>query len=215
MLKYSVTDNFRIAPWIASTYHDISGVPGFDDRHGLAFQGFGTELRFKLLDRERAPFGLTLSVEPHWNRIDDVTGERVSQYGAGLVALFDKELVTDRIYGAFNVFYDPEWTRLGTGEWQRDSTIGLGAAATSRIRPWLFLGGELRYMRKYEGAALGTFAGEALYAGPTAYVILSPKWNVTLAWNMQVAGHAVGDPRALDLVNFERHQARVRIGYSF
>jgi hypothetical protein len=86
---------------------------------------------------------------------------------------------------------------------------------TNRISPWRFIGGEIRHMRKYEGAALGTFAGDALYLGPTAYVILSPKWNVTFAWNIPVAGHAVDDSRALDLVNFERHQARMRIGYAF
>ena len=38
---------------------------------------------------------------------------------------------------------------------------------------------------------------------------------MTPAWNMQPAGHAVGDPGRLDLVNFDRHQARVRLGYSF
>jgi hypothetical protein len=215
MLKYSVADDLRIAPWVASTYHNISGVPGFDDRSGPAFQGLGVEMRYRLLDREKAPFGLTLNVSPHWNRIDEATGEGVRQYGVGFAALLDKEIVADRIWGAFNLFYEPEWTRLGTGEWERDATIGLGAAVTHRVRPWLFLGGELRYMRKYEGAGLGTFAGEALYVGPTAYVIMSPRWNVTLAWNIQVAGHAVGDPGPLDLVNFERHQVHIRLGYSF
>jgi hypothetical protein len=215
MLKYSLTDDFRVAPWVASSYHNISGVPGFADRHGFAFQGVGAELRLRLLDRERAPFGLTLNVSPHWSRIDDLTGERVSQFGAEFIALFDKELVHDRIYGAFNVLYDPAWTRLGSGEMQRNATVGVSAAISNRVSPWLFLGGEIRYMRAYEGVALNTLAGDALYVGPTAYVILSPKWNMTLAWNIQVAGHAVGDPGALDLVNFERHQARLRIGYHF
>jgi hypothetical protein len=32
---------------------------------------------------------------------------------------------------------------------------------------------------------------------------------------MQVAGKAVHDPGALDLTNFERHQARLRIAYEF
>jgi hypothetical protein len=32
---------------------------------------------------------------------------------------------------------------------------------------------------------------------------------------MQVAGRAAGDSSTLDLVNFERHQVRLRIGYYF
>ena len=35
------------------------------------------------------------------------------------------------------------------------------------------------------------------------------------AWNVQVAGHEAGNPRRLDLTNFERHQARVKVGVEF
>jgi hypothetical protein len=35
------------------------------------------------------------------------------------------------------------------------------------------------------------------------------------AWNAQVAGRAVNDTGALDLVNFERYQAKLRFGYNF
>ena len=85
----------------------------------------------------------------------------------------------DRVFGALNVFHTPEWTRLATGESQRDATVGVGVgvAGTTRVRPWLFLGGEMRHMRKYDSAGLASFAGEALYAGPTAYVIMSPTWT--------------------------------------
>lgn len=215
-LKYTVIDNFRISPFVLVSRHDIENVPGLEDRRQFNLQGAGIELKYRVLNREHAPFGLTLALEPHRGRIDEATGERVEQYGLGMAALFDKELVAKRIYGAFNISYDPEWTKpAATGVWERASTLGLGAALVDQIRPGLFIGGEVRYLRAYDGIALNTFAGEALFAGPTLYAVLWPKTNMTLAWNMQVAGHAVGDPGRLDLVNFERHQVRVRFGMEF
>ena len=126
LLKYSVTDYFRFAPWVSAFRHDISGVPSFDDRRRLSFEGAGAELRFRLLNREHAPFGLTLSIDPAWSRTDAATGESVEQYGLGVTALIDKELVPNRVYAAFNAFYDPAWTYSDlAGFWEKSSEIGL------------------------------------------------------------------------------------------
>jgi hypothetical protein len=38
---------------------------------------------------------------------------------------------------------------------------------------------------------------------------------LTLAWSPQVWGRPAGSPAALDLVNFERHQARLIFGFNF
>jgi hypothetical protein len=38
---------------------------------------------------------------------------------------------------------------------------------------------------------------------------------MTLAWSAQVAGHATAIPGSLDLVNFERQQARLLFGIDF
>jgi hypothetical protein len=38
---------------------------------------------------------------------------------------------------------------------------------------------------------------------------------VSAAWNVQVAGHAVDIPGSLDLKNFERHRAQLRLMYNF
>ena len=57
--------------------------------------------------------------------------------------------------------------------------------------------------------------GQALYLGPTFYARLSAQWWVSGAWNVQAAGHAANTAGALDLVNFERHQVKFRLGYHF
>ena len=85
----------------------------------------------------------------------------------------------------------------------------------AQLRPGFFLGGEARYLRRYEGIGLEELAGQALFVGPTAYFQLSPRTRLTAAWSMQAWGRPAGSNAALDLVNFERHQARLIFGVNF
>ena len=59
------------------------------------------------------------------------------------------------------------------------------------------------------------FAGQALFAGPVAYVQLSERSRLTVTWSLQAWGRPAGSAASLDLVNFERHQARLVFGVSF
>ncbi len=85
----------------------------------------------------------------------------------------------------------------------------------AQMRPGFLVGGEARYLRKYEGIGLEDFAGEALFIGPTAYFQLSERSRLTLAWSVQAWGRSAQPASALDLVNFERHQARLIFGVNF
>ncbi len=55
-------------------------------------------MRYRVLNRERAPFGLTLGADPQWGRVDDLTGEPVDRYGTDFWIIADKELAPDRIF---------------------------------------------------------------------------------------------------------------------
>jgi hypothetical protein len=81
--------------------------------------------------------------------------------------------------------------------------------------PNVWLGGEARYLRDYSGAALNAFSGQAVYVGPTLYARLSGNAFVSLAWNFQIWGGATTAAGSLDLVNFERNQANLRLGFEF
>jgi hypothetical protein len=206
----------RISPAAVLAYHDIGGVPDFDNRRRAAFQGLSFETRFLIVDGERAPFGLMLSVEPHWNGIDDLTGQRVENYGATLLLAADRELVPQKLYAAINILYQPEATRvIALDQWVRQSMLGISAAITMQVRPGIFFGGELRWNHLYDGLGLDRFAERALFAGPTFYATLSKQWWMSFAWNVQLAGHVAEFPSALGLVNFERHQVKLRFGYHF
>jgi hypothetical protein len=152
-------------------------------------------------------------VLPHWARIDGGSGDPVRHFGLEFTVAADKELIANRVFAALNLYYVPGWTRLlASDEFVRSGLIGVAAAINNQIRPGVFVGVETRYERRYEDVMLAAFAGEALYVGPTLYLMFPGDWNMTGAWNVQVAGQSASDGGRLDLVNFERHQFHLRFG---
>jgi hypothetical protein len=216
LAKYTPIDNFRLAAGFSLASHNISNVPDLPNANQFRWGSVDAEFRYRLLDRERAPFGLTLSAAPSFGRVDETTGLPVDQFSVEWEALFDKDLVPDRLFAALNLLYEPAWTRgPPLGESGREAVVGASTALSVQIVPGLFTAAEIRYLRKYEGVSLNTFLGEALFFGPSLYAVFPNRWFASIAWNAQVAGHAVGDPLGLDLVNFERHLVRVRFGVNF
>jgi len=214
--KYSFSDRFRLSAVATVAYYDITGVNAIDDRRQGALQSISFDARFRLFDREHAPFGLTLSVEPHRGFVDEMSGEPADQYGAEFRLLADRELIPGRLFAALNVGYEPEQTRLrGSAETLRESTLGIGAALAMQVMPNVFVGTEARNLRRYDGLGLNSFAGQALYIGPTFYATFGERYFVSAAWNVQVWGAVARTSGALDLDNFERHHVKLRIGARF
>jgi hypothetical protein len=215
-LEFVPVDNFRIEIGSVFAAHDINGIAGFENRSQLAWQGVSLDSRYKFLDRGTAPFGLTFAVENHVGRIDESTAAAVRNYGTELTLAFDRELVPNFVVAALNLTYQPDWTRFpGTGAAEQESTIGASLGVMAQLRPGLFVGGEARYLRKYEGIGLEDFMGEALFVGPTAYFQLSQRSRLTATWSLQAWGRSARLSSALDLVDFERHQARLVFGVNF
>ena len=214
--EFTPVQNFRMEVSGTSIYHDISGVSGLDDRRRGGWQSLSLDLRYRLLDREHASFGLLIDAEPRWGRIDETTGEPVDQYGIDLAIAIDKELIPNLIVAAFNALYAPDVFRSReTGITFHESTLGFSTALMVQVRPGIFFGGEARYFRRYEGLGLDTFSGHALFLGPTVYAQLSQRSWIAIGWGIQVAGKSADDPGRLDLINFERQQARLLFGFTF
>ncbi|MDB5532979.1 MAG: hypothetical protein JWO28_1294, partial [Hyphomicrobiales bacterium] len=110
--KFTILDDFRISPGISILRHDVGGVPGSGDRNAFAFEGAGFEMKYRILRRADAPFGLTIGAMPYWARTDAATGTRTREFGTTLSALFDKELVPDTVFGAINFNYETSVNRL-------------------------------------------------------------------------------------------------------
>jgi hypothetical protein len=215
-VKFIPFQDFSIEPIVSAARFDVSGVPGLDDRRQFAYEAASLELRYRLLNRERAPFGLTVGFDPSWARVDDTSGAPVDQYGGAFLLIADKELVDKLIFAAFNFIYEPNATRSRvTGDWQHTSELGVSAAITMQVRPGVLIGAEARYMRSFDGLGLDRFTGNALFVGPTFYARFSEKTWMSAAWSAQIAGHAHNEIGSLDLANFERHRALLRFGYNF
>jgi len=215
-LEFVPVKDFRVELGTSFAAHDIRGVPGLEDRRQLSWEGVSVDLRYRLLDRETAPFGFTVAAETHANRADEMTAAVVRSYGTALTLAFDREVIPNVAVVALNLSYLPEWTRfIGTGAAEQESTVGAAFGLMVQTRPGLFVGGEARYLRQYEGVGFQEFAGQALFVGPTAYFQLSPRSRLTLAWSTQAWGRTAGTNAALDLVNFERHHARLTFGVNF
>jgi hypothetical protein len=215
-LEFVPVSNFRVEIGSSFAGHDVRGVPGLDDVRQLAWQGVSLDLRYRLLNRDSAPFGLTFAVEGQLNRVDEISAARVRNFETEFRIAFDREVIPNYALVALNLIYQPEWTRvLATGAAEQEANIGAALGAMFRIRPDVLVGGEARYLRRYEGIALDEFSGHALFVGPTAYFQLSPRSRLTAAWSVQAWGRPAGSGAALDLVNFERHRARLIFGVNF
>jgi hypothetical protein len=208
--------NLRTEITGAVVSYDIAGVSGLADQRYVALGGVSGDIRYRLLDRATAPFGLAVGAEPHWGRADDVTGLPANQYGVDFVAAADWEPIRDRVVAAVNLLYQPETTRFSwSGAWSQESTAGVAVAVMAQVQPGIFAGGEARYLRRYDGLGLDAFAGQGLFIGPTVYAKLSERAWIALTWSAQVAGQASMSTGSLDLVNFERRQARLLFGVNF
>ena len=132
-------------------------------------------------------------------------------------ALFDRELMADKLYAAFNVWYATGATReIAVNLWQHDSELQLQGAISYAFTPDLVLGVGARYLRAYEGGGLDRFVGDAIFVGPTFSYTLAKSVGISGTWQTQVAGNTGGAlSRSLNLDQFERHQALLRLNLHF
>jgi hypothetical protein len=186
-------ENFHIAVGAAGSLYRISDVPGLDDRHRPAFEEVSLEARTLLIDRSKGPFGLAVVVEPHIAFVDEVSGQSVRKQAVEFKLVADRELVKDSLFAAVNVLYEPERVRA-RGITETESTLGGSGALTVQVATHVFAGGEVRYLRKYEGSLLNDFVGDAVFVGPTLFAKISEKGFLSAAWNVQVAGGSIDMP---------------------
>lgn len=215
-LQYTPVRNFVLDLSAAGTSHQISNVPGMDDRHSTEFAGLSLSATYRLMERSEKSMGLALHAEPFWARVDDQTGEPIDGYGADFRLVADKDIVADQLVAVVNLRYQPFASRSRLdNSWSRDSTFGISGGLMQRLFDDVFGGLEARYFRHYHTLGFNDFAGQALFLGPTLSVNLSERAWFTAGWSSQVVGSAADQGGALDLVNFSRHEIRLAVGTKF
>ena|SRR5438067_4773543 len=213
--EYTPTQYMQIEFGPSLSFYNIGSVPGLDDRNLATLNGFEAEFRSVLIDRNPSPIAVTLAVEPEFHGRDETSGAKVVNYGLEINLEADAELVRNRLFWGFNLLYESETTRADLGRWEKESTIGFSSALAFQIVPNVAIGADLWYLRHYDGAALNSFTGDAVYLGPTLYWKIAPKVLMSAAWEAQIAGHEPGVSSALDLSDFSHHRAKVLFEFEF
>jgi hypothetical protein len=226
VVLFTLTEDFRIAPTFSIDTFSIHAVPGLDNRSKSAIEGPSLELKYRVLDYQTQPFGLTLGATPFYARVDALTGEPVRAQGSSFLISLDRVLLQDGLYGAINAVYALNRTRGGASFVRQDSSFyAASGAITAQVVDGILFGGELRHARAYAGLGLDRYRGSALYAGPNFYVRVSEKAFVSGGLNIRAAsweGHpaarvfASSRPQITGgTADFQRYQFVLRYGQSF
>jgi len=233
-VEYTPAERFSLSLDATFDRYWIRNVPDLENRNTGGLSQLSTQMRYQFIKRDPSPVGLTLSLEPQLGFFDQDTGERGRRTALEAVLSLDTALVPERLFGAVNLTYEAERVRPRTlvgldrdleevepsdpaavaitrTPAERESTLGISAAMAYQAVPNLFVGAEARYLRQYDGLDFKAFEGHALFLGPTLYVKVSDHLSLSAAWNVQVAGKANDEPGPLDLDNFERHQAKLKL----
>jgi hypothetical protein len=209
--KYVIADRFRVSISSLFDYHSIEDVPGFQDRNTFGFAGLTSELRWQLLDHDKAPAGMTLSLTPQWHRIDELSGANLEGYALQASILIDRVLIPNKFFAALNLTYAPGITRTIEG-WQHNSAMEISVAASYGVTPEVFLGAEIRHLSGDSFTQQGLFAAHGLYIGPSACFKLSDTTSLKFAWSVQIPDETTS---RLDLRDFEHHQVLGQFVKSF
>jgi hypothetical protein len=109
--KFAPFENFSIAGGLGVSWYGISGVTGLNDLQQFTFDSVFVEMRYRILDRKTAPIGLTIGADPYYGHTDEVAGTIVDRWGANFWLIADKELIENKLFGAFNLGYLPRSAR--------------------------------------------------------------------------------------------------------
>lgn len=214
-LEYTPTQYVQLEFGPILSYYNIQNVTDFDNRKVGSLSGFEATLRSVIIDRGASPFAVTLSLEPEFHSRDETGGAKVVNYSLEAKLEADTELIKNRLFLAFNLLYEPETTRGDLGMWSNESTFGVSSALAFQIIPNVVIGADLWYLRHYDGAFFNSFAGDAVYLGPTFYWKIAPKMLMSAAWEAQIAGHEPGVSSTLNLAEFSRYRASLLLEFEF
>jgi hypothetical protein len=198
----------------------IGNVPGLSNLNQATFSGLSVAPKYIFLRRGvDAPFGLAVSIEPEFDRIDPVVGAHSRNVLAATRVYLDSEVIEKKLYFGANLVFSPEVdSEVGSGISQY-ALFGATGALTYRITPKFAVGGEIEHYEVYNSLGFANRTGSGTYIGPTVIYQFTPKLFAAAAWSSQIAGRpADASANALALYNqsdIARQRARLVVGVQF
>ncbi len=215
--SHAVTADWWIAASSFLAWNHVRNVGGFPDKNTFDFDGFSTELAHRIVTRSPAnPWGVTLSVEPRWSRVDAETGFPSQAFGFQAKVFVDRALSPDKAYWAANLLWGPQWAQdpLVPGNTLVSSTTTVSTALSWQFTPGWFVGAEARYFATFARVVPDHLQGQALFVGPTLLWKVNDKISLNATFQPQVWGRSQMAPGlALDLDNFERAMFRLKLAW--
>jgi hypothetical protein len=193
-------------------------------RHGS--DGLSAELFVRVLSRSPGqPLAATVSIEPRWGRIDNLTGHQATGYGGQFKLLMDAP-ITNGLYAAVNVSYGlgQQKIAIANAQWSRASFAAASAALSSevyvaekRFIERVMVGVEGVGVMPFNGLLLNKYDGYAFFFGPTVGIGFRGDRFLSIVWLPQLTGHARFSKfsGARDLDHGERHELRVKFATPF
>jgi hypothetical protein len=193
----------------------IGGAPGVAGYSGVDFSGLSNEWRYVLVPRGGAwSVQATVTATPQWARIFE-GGAHGQDFALPLLFILEAQPIERRLYADLNLTYSPEVSRIINQPWTEATTLTASGALSYRFTPAAMLGAEADFYSAFGGLAAQSWRGSALFLGPTFHYQITDKIDLSGAWTGQIAGRARGSGGALDLVDFTRSEAKLRLEVEF
>jgi hypothetical protein len=184
--------------------------------NGVSSRALGASASFKyqFFRRDEAPIGLAIQISPYWQRTTTGPLEQTT-LGTEVRLLVDRVLVPNMWFAALNVAYQPHHDAYSDANAFRKTTAEISGAVSRKVLNNIFVGAEIRHVSKYQGFAFEGWAGDAVYAGPTAFMLLGAQGYFGLGWSARIMEQTNMNAGQLPGDGFDRHQLRLKAGISF
>jgi hypothetical protein len=219
--EHGFTDRFQASFYLNGRSHQISGGALADDpertlHRGLEFNGVNVEFKYNVLSVYKDLFGLSLYIEPEYQRIDKISGERMNGFGLESKLILQKNFFDDQLALAYNLTVEPEWAKFkASGEREKELEFEQTVGASYRFFPHWFGGIEGRYLAVYP--EFKRRESDAYFLGPNIHYA-AERWWFTFTFLPQIAGNpriAGRNNNGRQLSENERYEYRFKIAFNF
>jgi hypothetical protein len=206
--RNTITNYVRLSVGTETDYYNIHNVEGYGNISAATFSGLTAEFRVNVLNRQSAPFGMSISFNPEWRQFDPDSGAKAQNYALPLSLLLDKELIQQKLFAGASLTYSPSFLRVNNG-YEHDDSLTVTSAISYQAVQNIFAAAEIRHENT---AVNGNVIAHALYVGPSVYYKVLPNFSIKLAWAAQIPDAGA---RSLVLSTYDRNQFELHLSYGF
>ncbi len=151
-LGYTFAPDWWVGASLFASHGHARNVPGLTDINRIDFDGVSFEIEHRIVKRTQTnPFAVSVSMEPRWARIDNVSGLPSHALSVAFKVFVDAVVIPDKLFWGSNVIWAPQRAEdpIDRSKWLSSSGILVSSAIAYQISPKLFVGAEARYLASF------------------------------------------------------------------